>query len=104
MLIDKSLKLLVLVLALAYCSGCDWFRKRKCEWYLIADPDKAMLAKPGYASVCIRNYKLNRQKCNMIIKLTEAEKVYSKEFRLSDTEINDDKFPKEIISIAPCKK
>lgn len=94
MLTNRLLKVILLSTLFTTLLGCDWFRKRKCEWYLIADPSKSMLTKPGYASVCIRNYKLNRQRCNMIIKLTEAEKVYSKEFRLSDAEINEDEFPK----------
>jgi hypothetical protein len=96
--------LIFLILLASVYSGCDFFRKKKCEWYLIADESMSPLAKPGYASVCIRNYELNRQKCAMVIKLTEAEKVFSKKFRLSDLEVNEDVFPKEITSIKPCSQ
>ena len=102
MQINNYSKLILLISMVSLFSGCDFFRKKKCEWYLIADESMSALAKPGYASVCIRNYELNRQKCAMVIKLTEAEKVFSKKFRLSDLEVNEDVFPKEITSIKPC--
>lgn len=98
---SKLIGLFLLILAHLF-SGCDWFHKKKCEWYLIADPDKAILAKPGYASICIRNYVIGKQKCAMVIKLSEAEKVFEKKFKLSEAEINEDVFPKEITSIKPC--
>lgn len=81
--------------------GCDPQRHKKCEWYLVPEPDHIELVAKGWVSLCARNYQNNKQRCFIQAKLDFAEKVYGKAFRFSDLEL-DKSNPNKVISIKIC--
>lgn len=81
----------------------DLYNKDKCEWYLIPDLKNKHLIEPGWVSLCARNHKINRQKCYLQSKIELAEAVYGKTIRYSDMKINEDQFPRVVLSVPLCE-
>ena len=83
--------------------ACDPLRLKKCEWYLIPNPEADSVTPAGWVSVCLANPQLKRQKCYFAIKLELANKFNGVPFRYSEMEY-EDKFPKEISSLSKCQE
>ncbi|MFW7379692.1 MAG: hypothetical protein ACOH5I_12845 [Oligoflexus sp.] len=83
--------------------ACDFYRKNKCEWYLVPEPDHIDRVEPGWVSLCARNYQNNKQRCNLKAKLPFAKKVYGKPFRYASMKIKSGPFPKEVESVTLCE-
>jgi hypothetical protein len=88
--------------AVAVYLNVDFYNKDKCEWYLVPDLKNKELIEPGFVSLCARNYKIDRQKCYLQSTLALAEGIYNKPIRFSDMQIDEDKFPKMVVSAPPC--
>ena len=99
---DKTVKICMVIFALTALQGCDPFRKDKCEWFLVPEPEHRHLVDKGWVSLCARNYELGKQKCYYTAKLKFAEDVYGKTFKLSTLKIDEDTFPRKVISIQTC--
>lgn len=69
---------------------------------MVPDEKNDKFTEEGYAMVCLRNYELNRQKCFITIKLSLAERIYSRKFKYSELKLDEDKSPNEILDIKPC--
>ena len=88
--------------------ACDPYHKKKCEWVLTAEKEgiDMMSVKDlenDWIPVCARNYVVNKQRCNLKIKLNMAKAVQDKAFRLVDMKVDSSGlYPKEIESIKPC--
>ena len=82
--------------------GCDPLRKEKCEWYLVPEPSHRHLVEKGWVSLCARNYELGKQKCYYTAKLKFAEKIYGQAFKMTSLKIQDDSFPRKVVSIEAC--
>lgn len=95
-------KWLMLPLLGLVLSSCDIYRKNKCEWYLVPEPEHASRVEAGWVALCARNYENNRQRCNLKAKLPFAKKVYGKAFRYSSMKLKDGPFPKEVASLTLC--
>ncbi|NRA63637.1 MAG: hypothetical protein HRU19_04095 [Pseudobacteriovorax sp.] len=93
----------VIGLSLLLVSGCDWYHKNKCEWYLVPEPDDIDKVEPGWVSLCARNYEINRQRCLLKAKLNFAKQVHGKPFRYNSMEVKQGPYPKEVTSITVCK-
>lgn len=92
------------LVALAFLgSACDPDRHKKCEWYLVAEPDQRDFVKPGWVSLCARNYVSNKQRCFIQAKFNFAEKVHGKAFKFTSLELDESIFPPRVVSIKPCK-
>jgi len=94
----------MLGIILVFSSSCDVFARFKCDWYLVPDLSQKDSVEPGWVSVCIRNYNINKQKCFLKAKLALAEEVYGKTFRYYNAEINTDTFPREVVSVELCEQ
>lgn len=82
--------------------SCDEDRHKKCEWYLIPEPDHREMVKKGWVSLCARNYTNNKQRCFLQAKLGYAEKVYGTAFRFTDLKLDKEVFPRKVVSIKAC--
>ena len=98
-----SMLITTLGVLLVFSSSCDIFARFKCEWYLVPDLSQKDSVEPGWVSVCIRNYNINKQKCFLKAKLALAEEVYAKKFKYYSAEINTDSFPREVKSVEVCE-
>ena len=96
------IKYLSIILIVGFFSACDPFRKEKCEWYLVPEPEHRHLVEKGWVSLCARNYELNKQKCYYTAKLKFAEKIYGQAFKMTSLKIEDGTFPRKVISIQAC--
>ena len=89
--------------------ACDPYHKKECEWVLTAEPEGIkMMAKQdvenNWIPVCARNYVVDKQRCNLKIKLNMAKAVQEKAFRLVDMKVEENGlYPKAIESIKTCK-
>ena len=92
-----------ILFALFLLCGCDFYRKDKCEWFLVPEPDHASKVDPGWVSLCARNYENNKQRCLLKAKLPFAKAVYGKPFKYSTMKLGSGPFPKEVLSIKTCK-
>lgn len=100
----SSLRLLSLLLFALLLSSCDPFRKEKCEWYLVPEPDHIDLVEPGWVSLCARNYVNGKQRCYLKATLEYAKAVNGKPFRLSTMKVREvGLYPREVESIKACK-
>ena len=88
--------------ALLLLAGCDPHRMKKCEWYLIPEPDHRHLVEPGWVSLCARNPVTRKQKCMFKAPLEFSEKVYGVKFRLSELDYEETPLPRKIKSIKAC--
>jgi len=93
----------IVLVAIVYFN-IDFYNKNKCEWYLVPDLKNKHLIEPGWVSLCARNYKIDRQKCYLQSKLELAEAVYGKPLRYADIKINEDQFPRVVLSAPICEK
>ena len=94
--------LTILTLFIANLSGCDPHRKSKCEWYLVPEPKHKHIVKPGWVSLCAKNYELGRQKCFFTAEYGVAENMLNKPFVYNEMEFENSEFPKPIQAIKPC--
>jgi len=85
-----------------FLSSCDIYRKNKCEWYLVPEPDHADRVEAGWVALCARNYENNKQRCNLKAQLAFAKKVHGKPFRYNSMSIKAGQFPKEVESVVLC--
>ena len=63
--------------------ACDPYHKKQCEWVLTAEPEgiQMMTAKDvenNWIPVCARNYVVDKQRCNLKIKLKMAKALEKK--------------------------
>lgn len=86
-----NLKNLTLILAFFSLISCDYFRKRKCEWYLQVDMDNKDKVDPGMVSLCLRNFDIKKQKCFLQSSVELAESVNGKKLRASDIVMGDNR-------------
>lgn len=84
-------------------SGCDWYHKDKCEWYLVPEPDDIKKVEPGWVSLCARNFVINKQRCLLKAKLDFAKAVHGKPFKYNSMVVKQGPYPKEVASIKVCK-
>jgi hypothetical protein len=70
---------------------------------MVPDLEKKHLVDPGWVSVCLRNYEINKQKCSLKAKYELAESVFGKPFRYVDVEIYAKVFPREVKSVKVCE-
>lgn len=91
-----------IALAITIYLNYDFYNKEKCEWFLVPDLKAKDLIEPGWVSLCARNYKIDRQRCYYQSKLELAEGIYGKPIRYSDMKIDNDKFPRVVVSAPPC--
>lgn len=95
------------ILIFSFCIlliGCDWYRKNKCEWFLVPEPRDASSVEPGWVALCARNYENNKQRCNLKSKLEFAREVFGKPFRYNSMKVKEGPYPKEVESIKVCEK
>ena len=85
-----------------YLCSCDRYRKNECEWYIEPKVEHKDLVEPGWVPLCIKNYKIGRQKCFLSARLKWAERAFGKTFRYSDVKIEEDVLPRKIIEAKPC--
>lgn len=83
--------------------GCDPKRERKCEWYLVPEPELAEKVEPGWVALCARNYTNYKQRCDLKARLPYAKKVFGVAFKLNSLELKEGPYPKEVMSITPCE-
>ena len=99
--------LILLVLSMGLVA-CDPYHKKQCEWVLTAEPEGIKMmtetdVKNDWIPVCARNYVVDKQRCNLKVKLKMAQAVQDKAFRLVDMKVNDTGlYPKAIESIKTC--
>lgn len=91
-----------IAVAAAVYMNLDFYNKDKCEWFLVPDLKNKELIEPGFVSLCARNYKIDRQKCYLQSTLELAEGIYNKPIRYADMKIDEDKFPRMVVSAPPC--
>lgn len=96
-------KLAVTGLFLILLHGCDPYHQKKCEWYLVPEPDNMTDVDPGLIPVCARNFEVNKQYCRLQTTYEFAQKVYGRKFRYNDMKLDmQGKFPRKIDSIKLC--
>ena len=78
---------IILLVALATLTSCEYISQRRCEWYLMVDQDNQHLVEPGMISLCLRNFNSNKQKCSLQATIDLAESVDGKKLRASDVVI-----------------
>ena len=84
--------------------ACDPDRLKKCEWYLVPEPDHKHLVSSDWVPLCARNYTTNKQKCYLKAKFDFAEQVYGKAFRYADMELDDSQGrPHRVLGIETCQ-
>ena len=94
--------LAVLGLLALVVAGCDPFRKKKCEWYLVPEPKHIDQVGMGFVSLCATNYILDRRRCYLQAKIELAEKMYGKPFRYSELELSEKEFPRTVVNVVEC--
>lgn len=100
----RVIGLACVVLLVLGLSGCDWNHTKKCEWYLMPDPDRIGKSDEGYIPVCARNLVINKENCYLQAKLSLTQEFYGKKFRMVDVEIDrSGQFPRTVTSIKACE-
>lgn len=93
----------IAILFLMSMVSCDLLHKKKCEWYLVPEPKHKDYVESGWVSICVRNFKLDRQKCYLKMKLEEAEKVHGKPIRYDSLRLDDASFPRTVVKYELCR-
>jgi len=96
-------KSLLPIFLLASLSGCDFLAKRKCEWYVVPEIKHISMVEPGWASVCLKNYNLGKQKCFLKLRVEIAESLDGKPVRYNDLDIDETTMPRTIHSAETCE-
>ena len=104
MIKGKFKKLIIVLSPFCFIWGCDCQRLEKCEWYIVPEEKHAHLVKPGFVSVCLRNYTTNKEKCILDMKLEDAEHVYGKKVTYSSVVLDEKNFPRRILKYSFCKE
>lgn len=103
MMSNRIVLLLFVATGLSLFMGCDPERKKKCEWYLMPEPNLAGTTTEGYIPVCARNLENNKQYCRLQATLEFSKKYYNKRFKFVDMKIDESgRFPKTVQSIKTC--
>lgn len=95
-------KILLFLVLSGLTMACDPHRMRKCEWYLVPEPDHRHLVEAGWVSLCARNYVSKKQRCYFRAPLQFAEDIYGKTFRMSDMEFERKPVPRRVLSVKLC--
>ncbi len=82
--------------------ACDPEHKKKCEWYLMPDPDSNSKVEEGYIPVCARNLVVNKEDCRLQAQLKYAKSVYGKKFKYSELSVEEGRYPHKVVSIKSC--
>jgi len=93
---------LVALIIGASLTSCDFYRKKKCEWYMVPEPKHISLVKPDWVSLCIRNYTSEKQVCFYQAKVDFAEKMDGVKFRFVDMKIKEGTHPRVITDVKTC--
>ena len=106
MLADMNRLMTLLLLGLGGwgLTGCDPERRKKCEWYLVPDPERKGQVDEGMIPVCARNYISNKQDCRLQTTLKYAKKLHKKTFRYVDLKVENYGLPRTIKEITLCKE
>lgn len=83
--------------------GCDPQRLKECEWYLEPDVNHVEIAHEGFVSLCVRNYKIGKQKCYLEMEYQKSVDVFQKKIRYSTLEIDHSVFPRKVLSYKICE-
>lgn len=84
--------------------GCDPQRTKQCEWYLEPDLKSTQKLERDWVPLCVKNYKINRQKCHLFSKIDLAESVYGKTLRYSELEIDKKRQIHKVDTCEPIEK
>jgi len=96
-------KLTVAILALIAVSSCDPERKKKCEWYLVPEPDDLGKQDENMIPVCARNFVNNRQYCRLQASFDFTKENFERKFRFDDMKVDTrGTFPKTVLDIKYC--
>jgi len=103
-MMNKHIFGIALILTMTTLTGCDSERLKKCEWYLVPEPNDMDKADPGMVAICARNFVSNKQRCRLQATLALAEESFNKKVRFSELEIDrSGKFPRTITSVKYCQ-
>lgn len=91
MIWNDVMKYLLLSISLTSIASCDYFRKQKCEWYLMVDMPQKDSVDPGMVPLCLRNFEIKKQKCYLQSSVKLAEEVNGKKIRASDIVMGDNR-------------
>ncbi|MBF0440797.1 MAG: hypothetical protein HQK54_02720 [Oligoflexales bacterium] len=94
--------LIIFLLFFPLLTGCDPEHRKKCEWYLEPDPQRAGKVDKEYIPVCARNYVTNKQDCRLQTTLEYAKKVSLMKFRYTDLSVEHLGNPRTITQIKFC--
>ena len=97
------MRLLILGSVIMLLSGCDPEHRKRCEWYLIPEPESTISIAPGFIPVCARNFVTNKQDCRMQATLEFAQNIYNKKFKHSEIKTDGPGIPRTIESIPLCE-
>ena len=101
-LMSKFDPVFVGIFLVAFLFGCDPQRLKKCEWYLTPNPSANKIMKVGWVSLCVSNFETGKQRCFFTAKPQFVEKMNGVPFKYSAMKYTDT-FPREIISLTPCR-
>ena len=82
--------------------SCDCQRTSECEWSFAVDEKNIDLASEGFVTLCIRNYKIGKQKCFLEIEEEKAEKILKTSVIYQEVEIDASTMPRRIKSYKSC--
>ena len=86
-------------------TSCDWNHEKKCEWYLMPDPDRIGKSHEGFIPVCARNLVINKENCYLQATLALTQENYGKKFRMVDVGIDrSGTFPRTVTSVKTCEE
>ncbi|NRA65492.1 MAG: hypothetical protein HRU19_13475 [Pseudobacteriovorax sp.] len=94
-------RLLIPLILAPYLVSCDPDRHKKCEWYLVPEPDHRELVEDGWVSLCARNYTTNKQRCFLQAKFDFAKEMYGKPITFDSLKM-DKSYPRKISAAKVC--
>ena len=100
-MMSKLGRCILLAVLLSQLTACDPDRHKKCEWYLVPEPDHRELVGKGWVSLCARNFTTNKQRCFLQSELDFAKKMYGQAF-IFDTLETDKSYPRKILNLKTC--
>jgi hypothetical protein len=101
-MLKKYTAAIVIIAGLIGLTACDPEHKKKCEWYLMPNPDAKTKVEEGYIPVCARNLIINKEDCRLQAKLDYSKKIYGQKFKYSDLKVDEGRYPKKVLSIKKC--
>ncbi len=98
----KHFLALAMLLVVTTQTSCDFYRKKKCEWYMVPDFKHKSLVKPDWVSLCLRNYTSGKQVCLYQAHVDFAERMNGVKFRFVDMKIEKGTHPRVITDVKTC--